>query len=85
MLKSELEIEPYTISEALVCINNELKSIKRNRIELGHFNNLVYNKVKISTVKVKGRPVTVQYNSIVDIFNYVTTKRYPADRKSRCK
>ena len=83
MLKSDLQIEPYTLNEALICLNKELKFIGRNKISEVRFRVLVYNKVKIETKKVKGLPVTIEYNSIVDVFNYMTTKRYPSNRKSR--
>jgi len=83
MLKSDLEIEPYTIKEALLCINKELKSIKRRPIGKGHLWNLVSNIVKPERIKIKGKPHLLPYNSIVDIFNYVTIKRYPVNRKSR--
>jgi hypothetical protein len=85
MLKSDLPIEPYTIAEALVCINAELKSKGRHKIGSSHFNNLIYNIVKVERIKVKKKPVSIHYNSIVDIYNHINTKRYPKNRKTRCK
>lgn len=85
MLKSDLDIAPYTIEEALLCINKELKANGRHKIGSSHFNNLIYNIVKVERIKVKKKPVSIHYNSIVDIYNHINTKRYPKNRKSRCK
>jgi len=83
MLKSDLDIEAYTMAEAVLCLNKELKIVKRRPIKIGHFYNLVYNIVKVETTGKKRKTVKMQYNCIVDIFQYMTTKRYPKERKSR--
>lgn len=85
MLKSDLQIEPYTLNEALICLNKELKKVNRNEIKLRTFYNLIYNKVKIKTINKPKKPVLIDYNSIVDLYSHITTKRYPSNRKSRIK
>ncbi len=83
MQKSDLQIEPYTINEALICINKELKLIKRKPVSLDRLRKLIYNIVKCDKIKVKGSYSKFDYNSLVDVYNYITTKHYPANRKSR--
>jgi len=85
MQKSDLQIEPYTINEALFCINKELKAIKRKELKLTYFYKLIYVYAKVPTINVPKKPILLEYNSIVDIYTHITTKRYPANRKSRCK
>lgn len=85
MLKSDLQIEPYTLNEALICLNKELKKINRTQLKLQSFRDLVYTKVKVTIIKKPKLGALIEYNSIVDIYNYMTTKRYPASRKSRIK
>lgn len=83
MTKTDLQIEPYTINEALFCLNKELKKIKRKELSKNYFYNLIYNHVKVSVINLPKKPVMLHYNSIVDIYTYITTKRYPKNRKSR--
>jgi len=71
MLKSDLVIEPYTIDEALDCINKEFKIIKRKTISRSYLRKLIYNTLKIPTIKSKRRFVMIQYNSIVDIYSHI--------------
>lgn len=70
MLKSDLEIEPYTMAETLACLNKEFRIIKRREIGMGHLYNVIYNKLKIPIVRIPKKPVMIQYNSIVDIYNH---------------
>lgn len=83
MQKSDLQIEPYTLNEALICLNKELKKVNRNEIKLRTFYNLIYTKVKIKTINKPKHPVLIEYNSIVDLYNYKITKRYPSNRQPR--
>ena len=77
MVKSDLNIEPYTLNEALICINTELKKIKRREIKKRTLYDLIYNVVKIERLNKHKCAVLISYNSIVDIYNHITTKHYP--------
>ena len=83
MLKSDLEIEPYTIYEALTSINKELKLLKRKPLVMGTFYNLI-SSLEVKRFKLNNKKESfIEYNSIVDVYNHIKQKRYPKERKSR--
>jgi len=88
MEKSNLEIEPYTITEALAALNKALpKKIKKE-----HLYNLIYNKVKPDLIRKRdgfnthGARVMIQYNEIVKIYDHVILSnkiRYSTNGRKR--
>lgn len=89
MLKSELIIEPYTLKEALECLNKQLKKDFKKTICINHLYNIIYTKLKVPTINVPRKPIMIDYNSIVDIYNHIkdsNIRRYSVNgRKSKCK
>lgn len=77
MEKSNLKIEPYTISEALTALNKELPK----KIKIGHLYNVIYNKVKPNLIrkrngnKINGVKVLIEYNDIVNVYDYIILSR----------
>jgi len=67
MEKSNLEIEPFFLPEALALLNKNLEK----KIRINHLYNVIYNKLKPELIYVKGRHVMIQYNEIVNIYNYI--------------
>ena len=67
MEKSNLEIEPFFLPEALALLNKSLEK----KIRINHLYNVIYNKLKPELIYVKGRRVMIQYNEIVNIYNYI--------------
>ncbi len=67
MEKSNLEIEPFFLPEALALLNKNLEK----KIRINHLYNVIYNKLKPELIYVKGRRVMIQYNEIVNIYNYI--------------
>lgn len=67
MEKSNLEIDPYTLQEALTALNKSLPK----KIGMGHLYNLIYNKVKPELISNKGRFILIQYNEIVKVYDHI--------------
>jgi hypothetical protein len=86
MLKSDLTIEPYTLKEALECLNKELNKNFKKKICINHLYNLIYTKCKIPTINIKGKPIMIEYNSIVDLYNHIkdsNIRRYSVNGRKR--
>ncbi len=92
MKKSNLEIEPYTISEALTAINKDLKLNFKREIKIEHLYNLIYNKVKPDLIRKRdggvthGARVLIQYNEIVKIYDHIVLSnktRYETNGRKR--
>jgi hypothetical protein len=92
MEKSNLEIEPYTISEALTAINKDLKLKYKREIKIEHLYNLIYNKVKPELIRKRdggethGQRVLIQYNEIVKIYEHIIESnktRYSTNGRKR--
>lgn len=81
MQKSDLQIEPYTLNEALICLNKELKKVNRKQIKIRTLYDYIYNKFKIETINKPKNPTLIEYNNIVELFTQITTKRYPKNRQ----
>jgi hypothetical protein len=88
MEKSNLDIEPYTISEALTALNKALPK----KIKKGHLFNLIYNKVKPELIRKRdggvthGQRVLIQYNEIVKIYDHIILSnktRYSTNGRKR--
>lgn len=67
MEKSNLEIEPFFLPEALALLNKNLEK----KIRINHLYNVIYNKLKPELIYVKGRRVMIQYNEIVKIYDHI--------------
>ncbi|HOS56901.1 MAG TPA: hypothetical protein PK385_12695 [Spirochaetota bacterium] len=92
MEKSTLEIEPYTISEALDAINKDLKLNFKREIKIEHLYNLIYNTVKPNLIRKRdggqthGQRVLIQYNEIVKIYEHIVKSnknRYSTNGRKR--
>lgn len=92
MEKSNLEIEPYTISEALTAINKDLKLNFKREIKIEHLYNLIYNTVKPNLIRKRdggvthGQRVLIQYNEIVKIYDHIVLSnktRYTTNGRKR--
>jgi len=82
MEKSNLEIEPYFLPEALTALNKNLSK----KIKINHLYNVIYNKLKPPLIYVKGKRVMIQYNTIVDIYNHINESnrvRYSTNGRKR--
>lgn len=73
MERTDLDVSPYTISEALVALNKHLD----RKIKIEHLYNLIYNKVKPSLIRKrdggdsKGARVLIKHNEIVKIYDHI--------------
>lgn len=92
MEKSNLDIEPYTITEALTAINKDLKLNFKREIKIEHLYNLIYNKVKPDLIRKRdggqthGQRVLIQYNEIVKIYDHIVLSnktRYETNGRKR--
>ncbi len=92
MEKSNLDIEPYTISEALVAINKDLKLKYKREIKIEHLYNLIYNTVKPKLIRKRdggvtnGARVLIQYNEIVKVYEHIiasNNRRYTVNGRKK--
>lgn len=73
MEKTDLDVEPYTISEALAAINKHLD----RKIKIEHLYNLIYNKIKPALIRKrdggdsKGARVLIKHNEVVKVYNHI--------------
>ncbi len=88
MTKSDLEIQPYTISKALDVLNKHLT----REIQIEHLYNLIYNKVKPELIRKRdggvtnGARVLIRYNEIVKIYDHIISSneiRYKTNGRKR--
>ncbi len=92
MTKSDLEIKPYTIIKALDVLNESLLINKKKEIQLEHFYNLIYNKVKPDLIRKRdggvtnGARVLIKHNEIVKIYDHIILSnsiRYSTNGRKR--
>lgn len=88
MEKTDLDVEPYTISEALAAINKHLD----RKIKIEHLYNLIYNKVKPDLIRKrdggdsKGARVLIKHNEVVKVYNHIIESnqiRYSTNGRKR--
>lgn len=79
MTETYLEINPYTIIKALDVLNESLLTNKKKEIQLEHFYNLIYNKVRPKLIRKRdggvtnGARVLIEHNEVVKIYNHIIT------------